>query len=232
LHPIEPELDGKNLSGSKAPNGKKLFVEFVNVCRNKGRGFVDYMWPMPGYDDPVPKLSHVKLFKPWGWIVGTGIYLDDVDRAVKSKEAEITAAVSAQRNGLIGTIPALLALTAAGVAFIGKRVTRPLVTASEMLKDIAQGEGDLTRRLEVISADEVGEMAKWFNVFVENVQRIIGSVAENARRGDEASSKLNAISDQMSAGAGQTSDKANTVSAASEEMSANMNSVAQSSTVS
>jgi methyl-accepting chemotaxis protein len=226
MHPINPALDGKDLSENKDPNGKRLFMDFVGVCRDKGEGFVDYLWPMPGHEAPVPKLSYVKLFEPWGWIVGTGIYLDDVDQAVQSKEAEIQAAVSAQRNSLIGTILALLILTAAVIAFISKRITRPIVTASDMLKDIAQGEGDLTRRLEVTSKDEIGAMARWFNVFVENVQRIIGSVAENARQVNAASSELKAISDQMSAGAGQTSDKANTVAVASEEMSTNMNSVA------
>jgi methyl-accepting chemotaxis protein len=226
MHPIKPELDGKDLSGSQDPNGKKLFVEFVDVCRDKGEGFVDYMWPIPGQDAPVPKLSYVKLFEPWGWIVGTGIYLDDVEQAVTSKEAEIRAAVAAQRNSLIGILLALLALTGTAVAFIGKRITRPIVTASDMLKDIAQGEGDLTRRLKVESRDEVGEMAKWFNMFIENIQSIIGSVAENAHQVNDASSDLNAISDQMSSGAGQTSDKADTVAAASEEMSTNMNSVA------
>ena len=226
MHPIKPALDGKDLSASQDPNGKKLFVEMVDVCRDEGEGFVDYMWPMPGHDDPVPKLSYVRLFEPWGWIVGTGIYLDDVDQAIHAKEAEIKAAVSAQRNGLMGTILVLLTLTAAGVALISKRITRPIVTASQMLKDIAQGEGDLTRRLVLNTNDEVGEMAKWFNAFVENVQRIIGSVAENARQVNEASAELNAISDQMSTGAGQTSEKANTVAASSEEMSANMNSVA------
>jgi methyl-accepting chemotaxis protein len=226
MHPIKPELDGKDLSGSQDPNGKKLFVEFVNVCKDRGEGFVDYMWPMPGHDAPVPKLSYVRLFEPWGWIVGTGIYLDDVEQAVTSKEAEIEAAVAVQRNSLIGILLTLLALTGTVVAIISKRITRPIVNASEMLKDIAQGEGDLTRRLAVESSDEVGEMAKWFNVFVENVQRIIRSVAENANQVNDASAGLNSISDQMSAGAGQTSDKANTVAAASEEMSTNMNSVA------
>jgi methyl-accepting chemotaxis protein len=168
MHPIKPELNGKDLSGSKDPNGKKLFVEFVNACRDKGEGFVDYMWPLPGHDDPVPKLSYVKLFEPWGWVVGTGIYLDDVDQAVKTKEAEIKAAISSQRNGLILIIVVLLALTAAGIAIISKRIIRPIVNTSAMLKDIAQGEGDLTRRLVVESNDEVGEMAKWFNVFIEN----------------------------------------------------------------
>ena len=226
MHPIKPQLDGKDLSGIKDPNGKHLFVDMVKVSRNKGEGFVDYMWPMPGHDDPVSKLSYVKLFKPWGWIVGTGIYLDDVDQAVHSKQAEIKSAISVQRNGLIVTILVLLTLTAAGVAFISKRITRPIVTASQMLKDIAEGEGDLTKRLVISTNDEVGEMAKWFNVFVENVQRIIGSVADNARQVNDASAELNAISDQMSTGAGQTSEKSNAVAAASEEMSANMNSVA------
>jgi methyl-accepting chemotaxis protein len=78
MHPNFPELDGKNLSNDKDPTGKYLFVEMVNICKEKGEGFVTYMWPKPGTKQPVPKLSYVKLFKPWGWIVGSGIYIDDV----------------------------------------------------------------------------------------------------------------------------------------------------------
>jgi signal transduction histidine kinase len=71
MHPYKPKLDGKDLSGFKDPNGKKLFVEFVNTCRENGEGFVDYYWPKYGADKPQPKLSFVKLFKPWNWIIGT-----------------------------------------------------------------------------------------------------------------------------------------------------------------
>jgi len=78
MHPNFPELDGKNLSKDQDPTGKYLFVEMVNICKEKGEGFVTYMWPKPGATQPVPKLSYVKLFKPWGWIVGSGIYFDDV----------------------------------------------------------------------------------------------------------------------------------------------------------
>ena len=78
MHPNFPELDGKNLSNDKDPTGKYLFVEMVNICKEKGEGFITYMWPKPGSTKPVPKLSYVKLFKPWGWIVGSGIYFDDV----------------------------------------------------------------------------------------------------------------------------------------------------------
>jgi methyl-accepting chemotaxis protein len=78
MHPNFPELEGKNLAGDTDPTGKHLFVEMVNIAKQSGEGFVTYMWPRPGTTQPVAKLSYVKLFKPWGWIVGSGIYVDDV----------------------------------------------------------------------------------------------------------------------------------------------------------
>ncbi|MBM9615610.1 methyl-accepting chemotaxis protein [Desulfobulbus rhabdoformis] len=226
MHPVKPELDGKDLSASQDPNGKKLFIEMINICRDKGEGFVDYLWPMPGREKPVPKLSYVKLFKPWGWIVGTGIYLDDVEAAVTAKKEEIAKAIAVQRNELFLLLALVLVATAAGTAFVSKRITRPITDASTMLKDIAQGEGDLTARMVADSRDEVGEMAGWFNVFIENIQTIIAAVQNNVSQLNDSSNELSTISQQTSAGANQTSEKANTVASASEQMSANMNSVA------
>ncbi len=92
MHPNFPELDGKNLSNDRDPAGKYLFIEMVNICNEKGEGFVDYMWPKPGTTRPVPKLSYVKLFKPWGWIVGSGIYVDDVQEELTKIKWNIIAA--------------------------------------------------------------------------------------------------------------------------------------------
>lgn len=80
MHPFKPDLDGASLSDSKDPNGKSPFVEMVNVCKDRGEGFVDYLWPKPGESKPVPKTSYVKLFQPWGWVIGSGVYLDDVQK--------------------------------------------------------------------------------------------------------------------------------------------------------
>ena len=80
MHPYKPEMNGKDLTDYKDPNGKHLFVEFVKVCQEKGEGMVDYMWPKQDGAKPVPKVSYVKLFKPWGWIVGSGIYIDDMEK--------------------------------------------------------------------------------------------------------------------------------------------------------
>ncbi len=95
MHPYKPELNGKDLSGSKDPNGKRLFVEFAKVCREQGEGFVDYYWPKYGADKPQPKLSFVKLFKEWGWVVGTGMYIDDIDKVVNIRRAELENKVKA-----------------------------------------------------------------------------------------------------------------------------------------
>ncbi len=79
VHPYRPELNGKDLSGFVDSHQKKLFVEMTRVVKTQGEGFVDYMWQWK--DDStriVPKLSFVKEYAPWGWIVGTGIYIEDV----------------------------------------------------------------------------------------------------------------------------------------------------------
>ncbi|MEI8064601.1 MAG: cache domain-containing protein, partial [Verrucomicrobiota bacterium] len=79
MHPYRPELNGQDLAGYADPAGKKLFVESVALVGAEGDGYVDYLWQWK--DDErrvVPKLSYVKGFAPWGWIIGTGIYLEDV----------------------------------------------------------------------------------------------------------------------------------------------------------
>ena len=79
MDPYIPDLAGKDLSNFKDQNGKEIFAEFIKVCREKEQGFVDYLWPMYEGKRPAPKISLVRLFKPWGWIIGTGIYLDIIE---------------------------------------------------------------------------------------------------------------------------------------------------------
>ncbi|MBN2572552.1 MAG: cache domain-containing protein [Ignavibacteriales bacterium] len=85
IHPYRTDLNNTDLSDYRDPHGKKLFVEFVKVVKTEGEGFVDYMWQWK--DDTtriVPKLSYVKSFTPWSWIIGTGIYIEDVKEEIAS----------------------------------------------------------------------------------------------------------------------------------------------------
>jgi len=83
MHPYKPEMNGKDLTDFRDVNGKQLFCEFVNIAKRKNAGYVRYMWQkLDNENRIVPKLSYVKLFEPWGWIIGTGIYLEDVQREI------------------------------------------------------------------------------------------------------------------------------------------------------
>ena len=97
MHPFKPELNGQDVSGMKDPNGLALFKAFAEMAQRHGEGFVDYQWPKPGHDKPVDKVSFVKGFAPWGWVIGSGIYVDDlradVQRTVVYSVAIVLAAV-------------------------------------------------------------------------------------------------------------------------------------------
>src|SRR3990167_8031379 len=94
MHPIKPELDGQDLSENRDPKGQRLFVAFVDKVRSEGAGYVSYGWPKPGEKEPVPKVSYVKGFAPWGWVVGSGVYVDNVTAAVWRRGVEVGAAVA------------------------------------------------------------------------------------------------------------------------------------------
>ncbi|SCY78336.1 methyl-accepting chemotaxis protein [Desulfoluna spongiiphila] len=117
-----------------------------------------------------------------------------------------------------------------GVAFlISNAIIRPINRTSEMLRDIAEGEGDLTRRLEVVSNDELGILATWFNAFVEKIHAIIRELSQHAEKVTGAGAELSELSDEMSGGAREMNELAGGVTRSAEEMSAVMTSVAASS---
>lgn len=85
VHPYRPDLNGKDLTEFSDPHGKKLFIECVKTVKESENGYVEYMWQWK--DDSlhiVPKLSYVKIFKPWGWVIGTGVYIEDVNKEINS----------------------------------------------------------------------------------------------------------------------------------------------------
>ena len=122
----------------------------------------------------------------------------------------------------IGGIAVMLILS----LLIIRAVIAPIRKAVGMIRDIAEGEGDLTKRLDAHSKDEISELARWFNTFIDHLQGMIGNIAANIVKMRQSSGELSDIAQMMASGSEQTSTKAQTVAAASEEMSANMNSVA------
>ncbi|WP_163338973.1 methyl-accepting chemotaxis protein [Desulfopila sp. IMCC35008] len=139
---------------------------------------------------------------------------------------EFLASSKTIRN-LIGLITIVAVLvTAVLVSFAAIAIVKPLNNAVDGLKDIAEGEGDLTMRLQVTSKDEIGEMAHWFNTFIEKLQRIIKQISDNSKSVGDSSEQLSSISEELLTGAEDTSQRSTNVATSAEEMSANLNNVA------
>lgn len=185
MHPINAKLEGQNLSGFKDPDGKELFNEMVAISRSKGAGQVDYRWPKPGASEPVPKISYVELFQPWGWIIGSGVYVDDVQAEFK------TQALAAMSIGLL-----IALLLTALVVLITRSIAQPLETAVGAMASIASGEGDLTRNLDTHGRDELTALAGHFNAFTDKLRQVIRQMLDSASSLDQAARSLGDISSE------------------------------------
>jgi methyl-accepting chemotaxis protein len=214
VHPTVPKLDGKDLSDFKDPTGKTMFVEMVSLVRREGAGFVPYMWPKPGKAEPQPKISYVKGFEPWGWIVGTGIYIDDVD-ALRHAEAFKAASVS---------LVCLIFLLALSLT-IGRSILKRLQAANERIQFISQG--DLSGSdMEVHSSDEIGSLSTAINRMQEHLREMVVSVSGSAVQLATAGEEFSANSQQITANSEETSAQSNVVSTATDEINRNLQTVA------
>ena len=187
-----------------------------------------YYWTKPNEETKAgfAKMSFVKLYPQKSWVFGSGEYMDFID----AKVADQAAIANSQANKLMMSVLIVAFFITVALAvmvfWMSNRVARPIRTAADMLKDISEGEGDLTKRLAVNTQDEVGMMAKYFNVFVEKLQGIIRDVAGNASNLAAASEELSATAATMAATAEELTNQSNTAASATEESSANVRTMA------
>ena len=165
MHPFKPELNGKSLAGSKDPDGVLLFVDMVNIVKKQGEGFIPYKWPKPGKDQPVDKIAYVKGFAKWQWIVGSGVYIDTIEEAFSSL-----------RTHVIITAVVIIALLVALSYLIANSILRPTQLAANMMKDISQGEGDLTQKLDENGNDEVSRLSRYFNLYTAKMRESLNEI--------------------------------------------------------
>jgi methyl-accepting chemotaxis protein len=107
MHPTNPKLDGQSLAATTDPSGKHLFLDMVALVRSQQSGYLSYSWPKPGRSTPQPKVSYVAGFTPWGWVIGSGTYVDDVNAAVMSEATQL-AVVAALVIAILVTISELI----------------------------------------------------------------------------------------------------------------------------
>ncbi|RMF75895.1 MAG: methyl-accepting chemotaxis protein, partial [Alphaproteobacteria bacterium] len=156
----------------KDPNGKALFLEMVEVTSKSGAGFVAYQWPKPGNDKPVDKLSYVRKHPSWGWIVGAGIYLDDLQARINRAFWMVVAGL-----GLAVGVAIVL------VWFLARHISRPLHRTVEMLEEMEKGHLDL--RLDMADRkDEMGRMARAMDAFADSLKNEVVASMRKLAQGD------------------------------------------------
>jgi len=188
MHSTNSSLDGKELLNLEDPNGKKLFSEFVKVVKAQNAGFVDYLWPKPGSEKPIEKISYVQGFEPWGWIIGSGIYLDDVD-AQFNKEA-IT----------LGLLSSAIILTALLISFlIIRSILLPIGQIRLAMENISHGDGDLTARLPEAGNDQLTKISAHYNTFIDRLSETLTKAVALNQEVETKSQELKTVASKTTA---------------------------------
>ncbi|QDX81033.1 hypothetical protein B9N43_07090 [Denitratisoma sp. DHT3] len=214
MHPIKPELDNQDLSNFKDPHGTLLFVEFVNAVRKDGAGFVPYEWPKPGFTKPVPKISYVSGFQPWGWVLGSGIYIDDVQRIFRERALILT-----------GIALAALALIGGLLYFLIRNITGSIDAINQAMSSIERSK-DLSCRVAVHGKSELTQMTQVFNRMVGSFQEIIRQAIDNSHEVMELASRLSGAAHKVAVGSAEQNDASTTMATALEETKASITQVA------
>ena len=198
MHPIDTKLDGKDLSSVKDPKGIYPFVEMAKTAQSKGGGIVKYYWNKPGFDQPQPKISYVEMFKPWGWIVGTGEYVDNIEAKISQMRSEANQKVfsSVIKTILISIVVAII-ITVVFSYMANKGILGPIKQIVDVTSDLAQGEGDLTKRIDINSNDEIKDVATYMNQFIKKVHDSIEVVKTSSLENSSIAHELSVTSLQV-----------------------------------
>ncbi len=233
LHAMNESLEGKNLYGLKDENGVPVIAGLIDASQ-KGDGFLYFSWQKPSIKAQAPKLGYAEYLSKWDWVLGTGIYIDDIDTQVSEYRDQRSAVLYSQTYTAVGLSLLGLVITSIIVSILVTRAVLPLQHIVASLKDVAAGGGDLTVRLKVENRDDIGQLAIAFNHFMDKLQPMIADIrhsSEDVSLAAEELSKQTAQSSQQMGEHSQETDKVVTavteMSATAREVAVNTNATAQ-----
>ncbi len=217
MHPVSPQLVGRDLRDLKDKAGKPFVQQLVNGVRSNGSMRLEYLWPRPGATEPELKLTEARGFKPWSWMVSSGIHPADIDAAVNR---EVTTAL------FVGAL--ILAALAGFSMLLIRSITGPLRATVATLEKAAEGRTDLTVRLPTQGLDELVQMARSFNTLMEAAGGVVGQVGQSNLKLMTASEDLSQITSGAQRDAERQESETISLAAAMNEMVATVQEVARS----
>ncbi len=186
LHPLKMNLNGKDLSNFKDPEGNRIFYLFAQAAQNPAGEYVSYFWEKPGSSKPVPKISFIKGFKPWGWAIGTGVYIDDINDIFWNNVYNATFFFS-----LI-----IMVLVLIGFA-IANNIIVPLQKIVKGMEKVADGHLNVQFSSDN-RKDELGQLSESANRMLISFKGLINNITSSSNQLIDASQQLAKSSQQTS----------------------------------
>ena len=177
FHAVKPEMQGKNFIDLKDTKGNKLIVGLLNAAQ-KGDGIYSFYFQKPGSSEQIEKIGYATMIPNSNWMIGTGAYVDDIEKVIANYSNKAEKALSEKVMFTFMISIALIIVTAIIIYIAAVKMVRPIQRMADNLNDIAKGEGDLTRRLEINGNDEIAQLGRSFNLFVDKLKNIITDISE------------------------------------------------------
>jgi len=214
MHPAVKALEGKNIGGLKDKNGKAFIAEMVDTVRRDGQGFIEYWWPKANEKDPSPKLAYAALYEKWGWLINTGMYIDNINRQFYRDTVWLV--------GVLGGIAvAVVVLT----SLLGRSIVERMRQMQTVMGQVAR-ERDLTRDIETNHNDEFGHLGQSFSGLLHALRESLKTIAGQAGHLDAMANSVSEDSRTVSSSATEQSRAAQAAASALEELTVSVAQIA------
>ncbi|MBI5890993.1 MAG: methyl-accepting chemotaxis protein [Nitrosomonadales bacterium] len=217
MHATKPEREGKSWLDTKDPNGKYYIKEWVDLLKRDGSAHIDYMFPKAGSTEPIPKVSYARVFQPWGWWLGTGVYIEDVDadfRQAALKSVVFLAAIAVLLGALGWTVERSVMRQIGG---------EPALAARQAV-DFA--DGDLTKRI-VSTSNEPGNLLATLGNMQDRLAGIVRSIRGSTETLAKESSELSVAAKEISLATRNQAESSAATAAAIEQLTVSINEVSE-----
>ncbi|MBO2689286.1 methyl-accepting chemotaxis protein [Shewanella algae] len=229
FHALLPKLEGTDQIGMTDPKGTKIIVGLLNAARS-GDGILTYYYQKPGTNELVEKIGYAAMVPGTDWIIGTGAYVDDIEASVAEYRQTALEDMEGKLWLTLMIVIVITLVTATLILFAAQRTVTPIRNMLDNLNDIAQGEGDLTKRLQVHGEDEIAQLGQAFNRFVDKLQHIIRDVTTATHEVQDASGSIHAQTQAIAAQLANHNNETDQVVTAITEMSSTAQEVAMNTT--
>lgn len=214
------DSEGKSRIDKKDSNGRLFIKELIDNGMAPGGGYTDYWFPRAGQTEPLPKRGYTLLFEPYGWIIGTGNYTDDIDKIVQAERDKNMAEMYDTILWLcLLAVCAIIAATVISM-YVGRKIAKPIVAMASTIEEIS--EGNLLVTLEVKQKNEIGKMELSMQKMILNLTHLVERIKEGALNINNASKEVSMSADSIAQGANEQASSTEEISSSMEQMAASI----------